>query len=48
MAGTTTYILRDIPSDLWDKVKEAADSKGMNLKEALFASLVDWVKKEAA
>lgn len=46
MATTTAYILRDIPNDLWDRVKSVADSKSMTLKDAILASLVEWVKKE--
>jgi len=43
-ADTTSYILRDIPTDLWRRVKSTAALRGESLKEALIQLLIDYTK----
>ena len=39
-----TYLLRDIPDDLWRKAKAKAALKGESLREALLRFLTQYVK----
>lgn len=39
-----TYLLRDIPDDLWRKVKSKAALKGETLRDVLLKFLTQYVK----
>jgi hypothetical protein len=39
------YLLRDVPDDLWRKVKAAAALKGESVRDVLLRLLRDYVKK---
>ncbi len=36
---STTYLLRDIPTELWDKVKHKAIDEGLTIKDYIFKLL---------
>lgn len=37
--SATTYLLRDIPADLWQRAKHAAVDRGVSLRDLLLAGL---------
>lgn len=39
-----TYLLREIPNDLWRKVKAKAALKGLSLREVLLQALTVFLK----
>ena len=41
-----SYLLRDIPNDLWDKAKHEAVNRGVSLREMLITALSDSLKKQ--
>lgn len=40
------YLLRDIPQDLWDKVKHKALDKGMSLREFVLQAIREFVDRD--
>jgi hypothetical protein len=43
--STGDYILRDIPSDLWDKAKHRAIDDGVSLRELILQSVEKYLEK---
>lgn len=41
---TLSYILRDIPRELWDRAKHQAINEGISLRELLFRALTAYLK----
>lgn len=40
-----TYLLRDVPDDLWRKVKAKAALQGESLRDVLVRALTDYLKR---
>jgi hypothetical protein len=44
--STGNYILRDIPSELWDKAKHRAIEEGVSLRELILNAIEEYVKHD--
>lgn len=42
-----TYLLRDVPDDLWRKVKAKAAANGETLRDVLLRALTDYLKRKS-
>jgi hypothetical protein len=40
-----TYLLRDVPLDLWRKVKAKAAAKGESIRDVILRALTDYARK---
>lgn len=40
-----SYLLRDIPSELWNRARHRAIDEGMSLRELIFVSIQHYLEK---
>jgi hypothetical protein len=46
MADEKSYLLRNIPADLWQKAKHAAVDRGVSLRELILIALRDLIERK--